>query len=271
MGGFSAEWLQLREPCDTRSRSDELVRALCALLPSRPLQAVDLGSGTGANIRYMAPRLGGVQRWVTVDDDAALIEQQPVRLDGASFHCIVTSMQLHLGVDQQALPLSGAQLVTASALLDLVSAAWLQSLALRCAAQRAVVLFALNYDGRVECQPREPDDDWVIGLVNRHQLRDKGLGPALGPDATSFARDAFGAAGFQFRSRASDWLIEPDEQRLQRELIAGWIGAAREIAPSDAARIARWGQRRHAHVAAGTSRMRVGHQDFIAWFKGSCE
>jgi hypothetical protein len=271
MGGFSAEWLQLREPCDTRSRSDELVHALSALLPSRPLHAVDLGSGTGANIRYMAPRLGGVQRWVTVDDDAALIERQPVRLDGETFHCVVTAMQLDLGVAQQSLPLAGAQLVTASALLDLVSAAWLQALASRCAAERAAVLFALNYDGRVECQPRESDDDWVIGLVNRHQLRDKGLGPALGPDATSFARDAFGAAGFQFRSRVSDWLIEPDEQTLQYELIAGWIDAAREIAPSDAARIERWGRRRHAHVAAGVSRMRVGHQDFIAWLKGSCE
>lgn len=267
MSGFSAEWLRLREPCDIRARSGAFVHALGSQLPSRPLHALDLGTGTGANIRYLAPRLGGVQRWLAVDDDPALIDQQPAGLDGANFHCVVSTLQLDLAADLQSLPLSGSQLVTASALLDLVSAAWLQSLALRCVETRAAVLFALNYDGRVECLPREPDDDWLIGLVNRHQLGDKGFGPALGPNATSYARDAFGAAGFQSRITASDWLIEPDEQTLQRELIAGWIGAACDIAPSEEARIERWGRRRFAHLAEGTSRMRVGHQDFIAWLK----
>ena len=265
MSGFSAEWLQLREPCDVRSRSEELVLAVRSRLPSRPLQALDLGSGTGANIRYLAPRLQGEQRWVAVDDEPALLNQQVATLAGTNFQCSVSSRRLDLAADLESLPLSECQLVTASALLDLVSGSWLQLLASRCAEARATVLFALTYDGRVQCQPREPDDEWVFGLVNRHQRGDKGFGPALGPDATSYARDVFGTSGFQSRVAASDWVIEPEEQSLQRQLIAGWIGAAHEMAPADAERIELWGRRRYTHLLAGTSRIRVGHQDLIAW------
>lgn len=265
MSGFSAEWLQLREPCDARSRSEELVLAVRSQLTSRPLQALDLGSGTGANIRYMAPRLEGEQRWLAVDDEPAVLSHQSETLEGASFQCSVSTRRLDLATDLESLSLSEFHLVTASALLDLVSASWLQLLASRCAEARVSVLFALTYDGRVQCQPREPDDEWVFGLVNRHQRGDKGFGPALGPDATSYARDVFGTFGFQSRVAASDWVIEPEEQSLQRELIAGWIAAANEMAPSEAERIELWARRRLTHLLAGTSRIRVGHQDFIAW------
>jgi len=258
MSGFSAEWLDLREPCDLRSRSEEFVLALRAQLPSRPLQVIDLGAGTGSNIRYMASRLGGEQRWVAVDNDPTLIE-------GRNFPCDVAPRCLDLASDLKALSLAGCQLVTASALLDLVSAAWMESLASRCVRARAAVLFALNYDGGVQLQPSETDDEWVIGLINLHQRGDKGFGPALGPDATRHACDVFAALGYQSRIGASDWLIEPTEQALQRELIAGWIGAAREIAPLEEDRIERWGRRRNALVSAGMSRIRVGHQDFVAW------
>lgn len=265
MSGFSAEWLRLREPCDARSRSEELVLAVRSRLSSRPLQALDLGSGTGANIRYMAPRLEGEQRWVAVDDEPAVLGQQVGALEGTNFRCSVSTRRLDLASGLDALPLSEFQLVTASALLDLVSESWLQSLASSCADARATVLFALTYDGRVQCQPREPDDEWIFGLVNKHQRGNKGFGPALGPDATSYARDVFGTFGFQSRVTASDWVIEPEEQSLQRELIAGWITAAHEMAPAEAERIELWARRRLTHLLAGTSRIRVGHQDFIAW------
>ncbi len=52
----------------------------------------------------------------------------------------------------------GRALVTASALLDLVSERWLRALAARCAGHGAAVLFALSYDGRIVCSPEDPDD-----------------------------------------------------------------------------------------------------------------
>jgi hypothetical protein len=265
MSGFSADWLRLRENCDTRSRSETFAHAVGTRLTLRPLRAVDLGTGTAANIRYLAPRLKGEQRWLAIDNDPVLTARQPSLLKGSGFNCQLSALNLDLAADLDAVPWAGCQLLTASALLDLVSAPWLRRLAAHCATARATVLFALTYDGRLQCSPGEPDDDWIRGLVNRHQQGDKGFGPALGPRATQLACMAFESLGFETHTMSSDWLIAPDEVALQSALIDGWIAAAREIAPDAAERIANWGLRRRAHLTAGISRLHVGHQDFMAW------
>lgn len=263
--GFSADWLALREDCDARSRSDELIERLRARLPSRPLCAMDLGAGTGANIRHLAPRLGGAQRWLAVEHDPALIARQPARLEGADYACLVQARRLDLSIDLQSLPFADHALVTASALLDLVSTHWLEQLAALCGTAGAVALFALTYDGRVQCIPRESDDDWLIALVNEHQRGEKGFGPALGPRATARACSVFEERGFRTHVAASDWLIEPQERSLQAQLIDGWLEAAKHMASGEHARLERWAARRRAHLAAGISRIRVGHQDMLAW------
>lgn len=265
MTGFSAEWLTLREPYDVRSRGDAFAQAIRARLPSRPLLAMDLGSGTGSNIRYLAARLGGAQRWLTIDNDAALIGHQPAALHGSTFNVELRPHQLNLATDLDAVPFDGCHVVTGSALLDLVSASWLQQLARHCQRIGADVLFALTYDGRIDCSPADRDDGWMRDLINQHQRGDKGFGPALGPDATEQACTLFAAMHFETRTMASDWLLEPHEQALQRMLIEGWTGAALEIAPGDETRIVQWGTRRYSHLTAGVSRIRVGHQDFMAW------
>ena len=65
---FSAEWLALREPVDHRSRADELVPILCEEWQRCGWERiVDLGCGTGSNLRYLAPKLPGFQHWILVD------------------------------------------------------------------------------------------------------------------------------------------------------------------------------------------------------------
>jgi hypothetical protein len=57
MSGFSAQWLDLREPVDHRSRNVELGRRLARHFEGwRPITVVDLGCGTGSNLRATAPR-----------------------------------------------------------------------------------------------------------------------------------------------------------------------------------------------------------------------
>jgi len=159
-----------------------------------------------------------------------------------------------------------SDLVTASALLDLVSSSWIDALARHCRAVDASALFALTYNGESRCDPFEREDDWVRELMNRHQRQnDKGFGRAAGPDATSEAARAFAAAGYTVRRARSDWQISPDDRELQRQLIDGWTDAAIEMAPDRAAAIRDWRARRVAHVDAGRSRIVVGHEDLIAW------
>ncbi len=220
---------------------------------------IDLGAGTGANLRYLGERLPVGQRWRLVDHDADLLAMATASRGAGGPERITTLCTDIRRLD--AAVFAGAALVTASALLDLVSDAWLRTLSDHCVKQRAAVLFALTYDGRLSCSPEDPEDGAIRELVNRHQRTDKGFGPALGPDAAMRAADLFQSRGYRVVRGASDWRLGPDQGRLQRLLIEGWARAAAAIQPEGASTIAGWRERRVAHVAAGRSRLVVGHED----------
>jgi hypothetical protein len=271
MAGFSAEWLALREPADRAARSANLTRAVLDALPRDGLQRIlDLAAGTGSNLRYLrsagfertrptnAPGAKAETDWLLVDHDPSLLAHAPKAPDVRT-RCVDLST-----LDDHGL-FDGRTLVTASALLDLVSEEWLRALAVRCAQAGAAVLFALTYDGRIACSPQDPGDAEIVSLVNRHQRTDKGFGPALGPGATEAAARCFEALGYRVQRARSDWTLPPESRELQRQLIDGWAQAAADIAPGREAVIDAWRDRRLAHVLAGRSEIAVGHEDMAAW------
>ncbi|MEJ0035926.1 MAG: class I SAM-dependent methyltransferase [Gammaproteobacteria bacterium] len=260
MTGFSPDWLALREPADTRAR-DASLTALLGRRASRhsPARFIDLACGTGANLRYLAPRVEGEQQWLLVDTDAALLDRiGPVR------DCRLETRRLDLSTGLRALDFATDVIVTASALLDLVSDRWLVQLIEQCRASQCAALFALSYDGHITLAPSDSDDEWIRQLVNRHQLGDKGFGPALGPGAWQRACELFREAGYQVRTAKSDWNLAPSERLLQQSLLEGWADAAMDLASNEADRCRQWLARRSAHVANETSRMTVGHEDVLA-------
>jgi hypothetical protein len=282
-----ARWLQLREATDWAARSAALTRTIANAVPNTgTLQVLDLATGTGSNLRYLCERLPSPQRWMLVDrspDLLSLVQSRTeewaaerhydVRPSASGFgirserlSCLVETRQLDLNALDDATLFDGRHLVTASALLDLVSDRWITTLAAHCATVGAAALFALTYDGRSSCEPPEPEDDMVRELMNDHQHRDKGLGgPAAGPDAMAAIERAFEEVGYDHRAVASDWVIEPDAREFQMLLIDGWAEAGAEQQPDAAATIADWRSRRLAHVDAGRSRIVVGHHDLGAW------
>ena len=81
MNNFSPEWLDLREAADRRARSREIANAVSARFALRDeLRIVDLGSGTGANLRATASLLPNRQAWTLVDNDPELSEAAKVKL-----------------------------------------------------------------------------------------------------------------------------------------------------------------------------------------------
>ena len=266
MSGFSVEWLAQREPVDRTSRSLPLTRMAVEALPPGPVRAVDLATGLGANVRYLAPHLAPDQDWLAVDNDEQLLNELPARMDwprlphGVRLEC----RRVDLSQFETSNVVEGRTLVTASALLDLVSESWLLSLAEECRRAGAVVLLALTYNGRIEFLPLEPADDLVRRLVNRHQQTDKGFGPALGPQARIQAQQRFERMDYRVTRAPSDWELDPGARDIQRQLIDGWADAATEIEPEQVTRIRQWQRGRHAHVAAGWSRIIVGHDDLVA-------
>jgi hypothetical protein len=259
-----SDWLALRASADRAARSEPLTRRIADILQRHsPLRIVDLAAGTGANLRYLANRLPHPQHWLLVDRDPALLaEVHGSPLPGG----FVETRELDLGPVGSLEICSGSHLVTASALLDLVSERWLQALAVRCRAEGAAVLFALTYDGHSECVPAEPEDTLIRRLFNEHQTRsDNGFGRAAGPAAASCAARALAAAGYHVELAASDWRLGPDASDLQRGLVQGWADAAAEVDQSASSVIASWMRCRLAWIDEGRSSITVGHQDLIAW------
>ncbi|MBA4211824.1 MAG: SAM-dependent methyltransferase [Polaromonas sp.] len=290
---FSADWLQLREPFDAAARDAaagdlQLVGRLAPLRKglTRPLRVIDLACGTGANLRWLAPRLGGAQQWLVVDHDADLLRCWPERLAtvagaqtgagvdldqslsfaGPGFEARIVRQPMDLMAGLETLPWQAADLVTASALLDLVGTDWLHRLVAASAASGVALLMSLSVDGRHVWAPGDPADATVGKQFAEHQRRDKGLGPALGADAVAELRLALESAGYRVFTAASDWWVDGGESlsalSLQCALIDGMAAAAGEQAGTTAQPVEAWRRRRLAMAAR--SQLRVGHLDLLA-------
>lgn len=277
MTGFSIDWLDLREAADRRARDDSLLERARQWLHTDLKQAagmtvVDLGSGTGSTLRAFsaspsstsAAKLADQKSlsWRLVDQDAALLAEAR-RRHGESFSLQTYEMDL---ADIAALPLAGAQLITASALFDLVSADFVDTLAaaLHGQSQQPTVgiYAALNYDGTTRWAPAHPLDEAVLDAFNRDQQRDKGFGVALGPDAGSYMERVFRGAGFKVLTANSPWNLDGSDEKLVNALITGIGDAVVSDAALDKTQLQDWIQFRKAHAATGICV--VGHTDLVA-------
>jgi len=223
--GFSAEWLALREPYDLRARNPAVVGALVDSFPDVfSMRVVDLACGIGSTLRALSPHLPPNQNWRLVDNDLGLLAR------AAALACppdlAVLARAIDLARDLE-LALDGpTDLIATSALLDLVSATWIDRLAVEVATRRLPVYAALSYDGRTELAPAEKLDEAVIAAVNAHQRTDKGFGPALGPEAATAAVSAFRRVGYAVQEGRSDWILQPADREIQLQLFAGLAVAA---------------------------------------------
>ncbi|MGQ7794002.1 hypothetical protein ACUN0C_16460 [Faunimonas sp. B44] len=260
MSGFSRQWLDLREPADRAARDEGLLRAAAALV-ARADDAVvlDLGSGTGATARALGPYCGAGITWRFVDHDPDLLREAGRRTPGAATFARDLA---RLAPDGGAgLPLDGVALVTASALFDLVSDAWVEALVSILAAHRLPLYAALTYTGAMALDPGHPLDERVGTAFNADQREDKGFGPALGPEAADVLARALRRSGYSVRVAASPWILGAGDLALTTDLLRGVAGAARSHL--DAAGDAElWLSARLASAPHGT--IRIGHQDLLA-------
>lgn len=301
MSGFSPTWLALREPADHRSRSSSLANTLqTRFLQRETISVVDLGCGTGSNLRATAPLLPHVQHWTLVDYDPALLAaakvtliawadesivvpfspspldvsssdlsqgpipqrdqsiQEQLELRKGSARLFVRFRQADLVTDLDAvLDLDPPDLVTASALFDLASPAFIQKFAEAVAKRRAVFYTVLTYNGIQHWTPRTPIDQAMCAAFSRHQMTDKGFGPSCGPTAPVELAEQFQTYGYTVEEGDSPWRLGPADQALTTELATGFAAAIRETKSIPDAEIDAWLKRPHTGAE-------VGHTDTLA-------
>jgi hypothetical protein len=262
----SPNWLTLREPADAEARARDLAEALERALPrSSPRVIHDLGCGSGAMGRWLAPLLTGPQHWVLHDRDADLLalavaDAPGPAADGAPVTVEEKSTDLaQIGPGD----LAGASLITASALLDLFTADELDRLARLCAGVGCPILLTLSVVGSVEIAPGDPLDRHVAAAFDAHQRRVTECGPLLGPDAVDFATEAFRRLGAEVLVRPSPWRLRPAQSDLAAEWLTGWVGAAREQEAELADECEPYMSRRLEQLSAGELAVTVGHADLL--------
>lgn len=255
----SADWLDLRESADAAARSRDLVGQLRHRLPdSGPLVVHDLACGSGSMGRWLAPLLPGPQRWVLHDRDADLLALAGADSAGVEVETRLSDVT-RLGPED----LAGAELVTASALLDLLTWDELTRLIRVCASARCPVLFALSVNGRVQLLPADPLDARTAAAFNAHQRRMTPRGRLLGPDALEVAVDGFRRLGAEVVVRPTAWRLGVAESNLAVEWLGGWLDAACEQEPELIPDADLYRRRRLREAAAGALAVTVGHADLL--------
>ncbi|HEY8382196.1 MAG TPA: class I SAM-dependent methyltransferase [Microvirga sp.] len=273
---FSAEWLALREPADHAARNRDLQGALSDHLAGREaVTVVDLGCGAGSNLRALAPHLPARQTWRLVDYDPALLDAARARIaawaeavedDGATLRIrhegrdiTVAFHRADLAQDLDPALGDSPDLVTAAALFDLASAAFIARVAAAVAATRAVFYTVLTYNGAEAWTPPHPADAAVLAAFHAHQGGDKGFGPSAGPEATDALVQAFMSAGYRVRTADSPWRLLAADAPLVAALSTGIADAVRETGRVPEAELRAWLE---AH-RTGSACM-VGHTDCLA-------
>ena len=256
----------MREPADAAARATAVVAKIGSILPVDGVTIHDLGSGSGAMGRWLAGRLSGPQHWVLYDRDDDLLARAAADPPGMSLDGGRVSVETRrrditrLGTGE----LAGAALITASAVLDMMTTEELERLIAACAAQRCPVLLPLNVTGRVEITPSEPLDRDVEDAFNAHQRRVTPGGRLLGPAAVEAAVTGFTRLGMDVQIHTTHWRLGPDHAALAAEWFGGWLAPACEQRPELSAEAPEYARRRAAQAAAGTLSITVEHADLLA-------
>ncbi|WCN79026.1 class I SAM-dependent methyltransferase [Micromonospora sp. LH3U1] len=261
-----ADWLRLREPADAAARAEDLLDAVRSRLTGDgPTVIHDLGSGTGSMSRWLAARLSGPQHWILHDRDADLLARAAEGMTGvtAADGAPVT-VRTRCGdlTRLTAADLADGSLVTASALLDMLTVEEIDRVVAACVGRPT--LFAISVTGRVRFTPADPLDEEVEAAFNDHQRRTVDGRRLLGPDAAATTAAAFARRGVDVRERPSPWRLGPDQADLAAEWFRGWLGAACAQRPDLTGPAQAYAQRRLADAAAGRLTVLVEHSDLLA-------
>ncbi|QGM46406.1 class I SAM-dependent methyltransferase [Methylocystis heyeri] len=275
MSGFSAEWLALREAADHAARNRRLEALVEAAFATRPAVSIlDLACGAGSNLRALALRLPYRQHWRLIDHDEALLAVARTALSDwadrvESFDPLIVhkaDRRLEISFDLADLAVLGSgvfdaslDLVTTAAFIDLVSADWIEKFCDELARLGLPFYAALSYEGVEQWRPEHHADAAMLDAFLKHQMGDKGFGPAAGPRAATLLQQALARHGYVVACGASPWRLGRSEAGLIEALVEGSAQAVIETALVSGETVDDWRRVRRASTAC-----EIHHVDIFA-------
>jgi hypothetical protein len=233
---------------------------------------VDLGCGSGSNLRALAPHLPATQHWMLVDYDAALLSaakaalmQWADKIVSEQETLVVLKNGKHISIDFLCEDLSSnleavlslpMDLLTAAAFFDLVAESWLERF---CSLLSAPLYTVLTYNGQEVWSPPQPTDAAMLNAFHAHQQTDKGFGVAAGPTAAGVMEKLLKARGFAVSSAQSPWKLNASDRNLIEQLAIGSAGAVLETKRVSVEEISAWKQSRSVAQTC-----EIGHTDLYA-------
>ena len=257
-------WLAARAAADTSARASTVETLLPDLINylieiravDGILEIIDLGAGTGANQKWLAPRLPFQQRWIHLDHDPVISRSLPQPGDTMIIDSSVESLGRLLAegsVDHR--------LVTCSALLDVLTTAQLDAVCEAVIDHQVPALFSLSVTGAQSVSPVDPHDQRLLDAFNDHQRR---AGRA-GPEAITLAGAALRAGGFTVSSAETPWqLSAPGDSAFVAQLLQERLDAAVAQDPGLSVTAKAWFELRRAQLELGVLQIEVGHRDILA-------
>jgi len=256
-------WLAARVAADNAARAvtvstllPELINYLIARAGSdATVEIIDLGAGTGANQRWLAPRLPILQHWLHLDHNPVISRSLPLLDD---------TVIIDEGVEALGQLLTKAsgdrQLVTCSALLDVLTTEQIEAVCRAVIDNRVPAFFSLTVTGGLRLSPTDPHDQLLLAAFNDHQRR---AGRA-GPDATTLTVNLLRAAEFAVTTQETSWrLTAQSGLAFVDQMLAERLAAAVAQDPALAASAAAWLELRRAQLAAGLLRIELDHCDIL--------
>ncbi|MBD8020625.1 glycosyltransferase family 4 protein [Brevibacterium gallinarum] len=259
------DWLDMRIAYDNTARTASLPlidAALAALPDGGPgLRICDIGAGTGNSALWFDAAFGdrGVTErdWLLIDDNPTALAQAAARIAEAperraeTCRAPIAELPRLLGVGRP------VDLITGSAVLDVLRPADATALIDTLAATGAPGLFLLTITGDWHLDPVHPADAHIAAAFAAHQQREG----RLGADAAGHLQTAAEAAGMTVQTTASPWQLNAaDDHAFLTRFLTDRITAATEYEPASADLFADWLNDRLADASLTVT---VDHRDLL--------
>ena len=234
------QWLAHRFTCDAEARHPGIEHQFLAFFEQHqtPLKVVDVGSGTGANVRYYFDRIPHEQEWILIEQNeqlrdeccrslVAFAQERGYHWQQQDGTFLLTDDQKTATVQlmsgriehiEQLADLARTDVVTANAVFDLLSFEQFDTLVGKLVQHEVCLLATLNYY-ETSFLPFSEEDHRFMRWYHMHMKRPQPTGIAMGPDCSEEMLDLLAQHHMMIEQEGSQWHLKKNATTMHHYLL----------------------------------------------------